>query len=191
MLADDPVAADATCARLMGFHPERVRHIHEGSRFLGNASLTSSTKLEKPLLPRRAFRRWFQNFDISGPVTSCLLGCSGRPIRRSCCEYSTFGGLRSTFRMTNPIGTTRISVSSSWSSFSLASFCVFSCDFIFSLDPSSVIQVFLLQFLLIASLLLALYLVLKLRHHRPVLTSTGLDLAAPGSMRCCSDRGNR
>ena len=40
VLADDPVAADATCARLMGFHPERVRHIHEGSRFLGNASLT-------------------------------------------------------------------------------------------------------------------------------------------------------
>ena len=41
VLADDPVAADATCARLMGFHPERVRHIHEGSRFLGNASPTS------------------------------------------------------------------------------------------------------------------------------------------------------
>ena len=40
VLADDPVAADATCARLMGFHPERVRHIHEGSRFLGNASPT-------------------------------------------------------------------------------------------------------------------------------------------------------
>jgi uncharacterized protein (DUF362 family) len=38
VLANDPVAADATCARLMGFHPERVRHIHEGSRFLGNAS---------------------------------------------------------------------------------------------------------------------------------------------------------
>ena len=38
VLADDPVAADATCARLMGFHPERVSHIHEGSRFLGNAS---------------------------------------------------------------------------------------------------------------------------------------------------------
>ena len=38
VLADDPVAADATCARLMGFHPERVSHIREGSRFLGNAS---------------------------------------------------------------------------------------------------------------------------------------------------------
>ena len=40
VLADDPIAADATCARLMGFRPERVSHIDEGSRFLGNASLT-------------------------------------------------------------------------------------------------------------------------------------------------------
>ena len=38
MLADDPVAADATCARLMGFEPGRIAHIREGSRFLGNAS---------------------------------------------------------------------------------------------------------------------------------------------------------
>jgi uncharacterized protein (DUF362 family) len=39
VLADDPVAADATCARLMGFDPDRIAHIREGSRFLGNASL--------------------------------------------------------------------------------------------------------------------------------------------------------
>jgi uncharacterized protein (DUF362 family) len=38
VLADDPVAADATCARLMGFAPERIVHIREGSRFLGNAA---------------------------------------------------------------------------------------------------------------------------------------------------------
>ena len=38
VLADDPVATDATCARLMGFEPGRIAHIHEGSRFLGNAS---------------------------------------------------------------------------------------------------------------------------------------------------------
>ncbi len=36
VLADDPVAADATCARLMGLNPRTVRHIEEGSRFLGN-----------------------------------------------------------------------------------------------------------------------------------------------------------
>ena len=39
VLADDPVAADATCARLMGFEPDRIVHIREGSRFLGNASV--------------------------------------------------------------------------------------------------------------------------------------------------------
>jgi uncharacterized protein (DUF362 family) len=38
VLADDPVAADATCARLMGLHPDRIIHIREGSKFLGNAS---------------------------------------------------------------------------------------------------------------------------------------------------------
>jgi uncharacterized protein (DUF362 family) len=38
VLADDPVAADATSARLMGFEPDRILHVHEGSKFLGNAS---------------------------------------------------------------------------------------------------------------------------------------------------------
>ena len=37
VLADDPVAADSTCARLMGFEPRRIVHIREGARFLGNA----------------------------------------------------------------------------------------------------------------------------------------------------------
>jgi uncharacterized protein (DUF362 family) len=40
VLADDPVAADATCARLMGFQPDRINHIREASRFLGNAAPT-------------------------------------------------------------------------------------------------------------------------------------------------------
>ena len=38
VLADDPVAADAACAYLMGFEPDHVAHIREGSRFLGNSS---------------------------------------------------------------------------------------------------------------------------------------------------------
>src|SRR5439155_9290553 len=38
VLSDDPVAADATCARLMGFVPERVPHISEAAKFLGNMS---------------------------------------------------------------------------------------------------------------------------------------------------------
>jgi uncharacterized protein (DUF362 family) len=36
VLADDPVAADATCARLMGFDPLKVQHLSDGGRFLGN-----------------------------------------------------------------------------------------------------------------------------------------------------------
>jgi uncharacterized protein (DUF362 family) len=38
VLGDDPVAADATCARLMGFEPDRIVHIREGAKFLGNIS---------------------------------------------------------------------------------------------------------------------------------------------------------
>ena len=38
ILADDPVAADATCARLMGLDPTRITHIRIGAQFLGNAS---------------------------------------------------------------------------------------------------------------------------------------------------------
>jgi uncharacterized protein (DUF362 family) len=38
VLADDPVAADATCARLMGLEPDGVAHIHEAAKFLGNSS---------------------------------------------------------------------------------------------------------------------------------------------------------
>jgi len=36
VLADDPVAADATCARLMGLDPRLIFHIEEAGRFLGN-----------------------------------------------------------------------------------------------------------------------------------------------------------
>ena len=38
VLADDQVAADATCARFMGFEAGRISHTREGSRFLGNDS---------------------------------------------------------------------------------------------------------------------------------------------------------
>jgi uncharacterized protein (DUF362 family) len=38
VLSDDPVAADATCARLMRLLPERVPHVQEASKFLGNCS---------------------------------------------------------------------------------------------------------------------------------------------------------
>lgn len=38
VLADDPVAADFTCARLMGLDPDRVRHLNRAAHFLGNGS---------------------------------------------------------------------------------------------------------------------------------------------------------
>ena len=36
VVADDPVAADFTCARLMGLRPERIYHLTQAARFLGN-----------------------------------------------------------------------------------------------------------------------------------------------------------
>ena len=53
VLANDPVAADATCARLMGLDPARIDHIAEASRFLGNLQPSrirqlSSWKPERP-----------------------------------------------------------------------------------------------------------------------------------------------
>ncbi len=38
VLADDPVAADATCARLMGLDPTRITHIRIGAQFVGNVA---------------------------------------------------------------------------------------------------------------------------------------------------------
>jgi len=38
VLADDPVAADFTCARLMGLNPLRVPHLAQAAEFLGNGA---------------------------------------------------------------------------------------------------------------------------------------------------------
>src|SRR5439155_19495382 len=38
VLSDEPVAGDATCTRMMGLVPERVPHIAETAKFLGNMS---------------------------------------------------------------------------------------------------------------------------------------------------------
>ncbi len=62
VLADDPVAADATCARLMGFNPECIVHICEGSRFLGNSSPRlidqAGETLTPPATPFRVVPDW-------------------------------------------------------------------------------------------------------------------------------------
>lgn len=49
VLSDDPVAADANCARLMGLAPERIPHIHETAKFLGNAALGLTDQLACPV----------------------------------------------------------------------------------------------------------------------------------------------
>jgi uncharacterized protein (DUF362 family) len=56
VLADDPVAADATCARLMGFNPQQVRHLSEGGQFLGNLHEDQITMLAEGVsVPTRPF----------------------------------------------------------------------------------------------------------------------------------------
>jgi len=51
VLSDDPVAADATCARFMGFEPERIAHIRETAKFLGNAAPELIDQLAHPVTP--------------------------------------------------------------------------------------------------------------------------------------------
>jgi uncharacterized protein (DUF362 family) len=51
VLSEDPVAADATCARLMGFDPDRIAHIREAAKFLGNASTELIDQLARPVTP--------------------------------------------------------------------------------------------------------------------------------------------
>jgi uncharacterized protein (DUF362 family) len=56
VLADDPVAADATCARLMGLDPCQVKHIATGQAFLGNLDPDRISLLAGPVArPDRPF----------------------------------------------------------------------------------------------------------------------------------------
>jgi uncharacterized protein (DUF362 family) len=57
VLSNDLVAADATCARLMGFEPTRIAHVREGSRFLGNSALSLIDQVGEMLTqPATAFQ---------------------------------------------------------------------------------------------------------------------------------------
>jgi uncharacterized protein (DUF362 family) len=56
VLADDPVAADATCARLMGLEPAGIAHIRAGAEFLGNLSIGRIEQIaEEVHLPANPF----------------------------------------------------------------------------------------------------------------------------------------
>jgi uncharacterized protein (DUF362 family) len=56
ILADDPVAADATITRLMGFNPDSIPHLRECARFLGNARIDRINQIgEQVKSPERCF----------------------------------------------------------------------------------------------------------------------------------------
>ena len=70
VLSDDPVAADATCARLMGLEPNRIPHIHEGSRFIGNAYSELIQQVCEPVIspqsPLETVSEWAHLRLVSG-----------------------------------------------------------------------------------------------------------------------------
>ena len=67
VLSDDPVAADATCARLMGFAPEMIAHIHETAKFLGNAAPELIDQLADPVTRQRCPSRRYRSLSTCGP----------------------------------------------------------------------------------------------------------------------------
>jgi uncharacterized protein (DUF362 family) len=56
VLADDPVAADFTCARLMGLAPEGIYHLEQAARFLGNGCRESIDLIAESLTADAPFR---------------------------------------------------------------------------------------------------------------------------------------
>jgi uncharacterized protein (DUF362 family) len=76
ILADDPVAADATCARLMGLLPERVPHIAETAKFLGNVSPDRidqlATALVSPPAPFQTVEEFEHLREDAGPQPATL-----------------------------------------------------------------------------------------------------------------------
>jgi uncharacterized protein (DUF362 family) len=72
LLSDDPVAADATCARLMGLVPERVPYIVETAKFLGNLPPGRIEQLSAPLTFPPAPFQTVQDFEHLRAKTGLL-----------------------------------------------------------------------------------------------------------------------
>jgi uncharacterized protein (DUF362 family) len=68
VLSDDAVAADATCARLMGFSANRIPHVREASRFMGNSSCALIDQvgetLGRPRVPFSVVPEWASLYAI-------------------------------------------------------------------------------------------------------------------------------
>jgi uncharacterized protein (DUF362 family) len=71
VLADDPVAADATCARLMGLDPDRITHIRVGAQFLGNSSEELIRQLAEALDPLQCPFRLVPEFEHLRRIVNC------------------------------------------------------------------------------------------------------------------------
>ena len=63
VLSDDPVAADATCTTMMGLVPERVPHIAETAKFLGNLSTHRIDQLAVQVVSPAAPFQTVQEFE--------------------------------------------------------------------------------------------------------------------------------
>ena len=74
VLADDPVAAEATCARLMGFVPERVPHIAAAAKFLGNMSIDGIDQMADQVVPPIVPFEVVQEFEHLQAKPNCSLG---------------------------------------------------------------------------------------------------------------------
>jgi uncharacterized protein (DUF362 family) len=73
VLSDDAVGADATCCRLMGLSPERVPHIAETAKFLGNLSPHRIEQLAAPVTSPSAPFQTVQEFEHLRAECSTLL----------------------------------------------------------------------------------------------------------------------
>jgi len=78
VLADDPVSADATCARLMGMVPERIPHIAGAGKFLGNLSLDRVDQMAGQVVSPGAPFDTVLEFDHLHPKPSCVTLGAGR-----------------------------------------------------------------------------------------------------------------
>ncbi len=69
VLGDDPVAVDASAARLMSVDPAKVKHLEHAGEFLGNLAEKSIVQIGEPLHPHRqdfAVVEQFQRIKIPG-----------------------------------------------------------------------------------------------------------------------------
>jgi uncharacterized protein (DUF362 family) len=64
-MGTDPVAVDATCARIMGLEPTRLKYLREAGRFLGNTA--TERILQRGELPSR-YETQFEVLDHLKPL---------------------------------------------------------------------------------------------------------------------------